>query len=400
VKEEMPMNWHRAPASAGTGTMPTTIRGLLQRMASLRQRLASALGRAPKKKRKKPSLDAILDRLDDLDLICREEYGHLCKIRREKRVEVHQPLVLISQIQRSGGTLLSQLFDGHPQCHAHPYELFIGYPKKMFWPQLDLQAGKREWFKVLFEKPVLRSFYEGYTKYGKGIDQDLEVFPFIFLPSLQKAIFDDCVGSRAIRSPRDIFDCYMTSYFNAWLDNQNLYGKDKRIITAFVPRMGMDQGNLEKFFATYPDGKLLSLVRDPKSWWVSARKHKPEVYGDLGVAMGLWLESTRAILAARERYQERVLPLRFEDLVGQTQNTMQRVADYLGISFHDCLLTPTFNGFPIKADSSYQVSGYGVIQEPLVRHQRLLTPAEMAEIDKLTGEVYAQALEVTARCRG
>ena len=28
---------------------------------------------------------------------------------------VHEPLVLISQIQRSGGTLLSQLFDGDPE---------------------------------------------------------------------------------------------------------------------------------------------------------------------------------------------------------------------------------------------------------------------------------------------
>ena len=31
------------------------------------------------------------------------------------RVDVNVPLVLISQVQRSGGTLLSQLFDGHPE---------------------------------------------------------------------------------------------------------------------------------------------------------------------------------------------------------------------------------------------------------------------------------------------
>ena len=43
---------------------------------------------------------------------------------------VTSPLVLISQVQRSGGTLLSQLFDGHPELHAHPHELKIGYPTK------------------------------------------------------------------------------------------------------------------------------------------------------------------------------------------------------------------------------------------------------------------------------
>lgn len=390
------------PASAASKAalipQPPAPGGLLNRVVSLHNRLMAALKGTPPKP-KKPSLDEILARLDNLDLICREEYGHLCKIRREKRVEVHQPLVLISQIQRSGGTLMSQLFDSHPQCHAHPYELFIGYPKKMIWPELDLRAEPRTWFKTLFEKPVLRSFYEGYTKYGKGIEEDLEVFPFIFLPSLQKAIFDDCVANRQIRTQRDVFDCYMTSYFNAWLDNHNLYGKDKRIITAFVPRMGMDEANLERFFVTYPDGKLISLIRDPKSWWVSARKHKPEVYGDLETAIGLWTESTRSIVAARRRYRERVLALRFEDLVTNTEAVMRRVADFVGIDFLPGLLMPTFNGFPIKADSSYKVSGYGVIKDPVVRHKQLLTAEESRRIETLTQETCAEAESILDACR-
>ncbi len=369
-------------------------RGLLGRVTSLRNRIAAALG-VSLKKRKKYNLDEVFSRLENLDLVCREEYAHLVKIRREKRVDINQPLVLISQIQRSGGTVMSQLFDDHPQCHAHPYELFIGYPKKMVWPTLDLQGTPREWFRILFEEPVLRSFYEGYTKYGKGIDEDLEVFPFIFLPSLQKAIFEDCVASRTIASQRDIFDCYMTSYFNAWLDNQNLYGKDKRIITAFVPRMGMDGANLQRFFETYPDGRLLSIIRDPKSWWVSARKHKPEVYGQLETAIGLWKESTQAILNACSRYGSRVLPLRFENLVTDTEGTMRRVATFVGIDFHPCLLTPTFNGLPIKADSSYKVSSYGVITDPVLRHKQILTAAECQRIDALTADLYGQALTMT-----
>src|SRR5919198_369926 len=73
-------------------------------------------------------------RLDEL-----EEYEALCRARLRHLVEVREPLVLVSQIQRSGGTLLSQLFDGHPQCHAHPGELHIGWPRKRYWPPLDLE---------------------------------------------------------------------------------------------------------------------------------------------------------------------------------------------------------------------------------------------------------------------
>ena len=61
------------------------------------------------------------ERLDE-----REEYAELVPQRLEHLVPVTDPLVLVSQIQRSGGTLLSQLFDGHPECHAHPHELKIG----------------------------------------------------------------------------------------------------------------------------------------------------------------------------------------------------------------------------------------------------------------------------------
>ena len=39
------------------------------------------------------------------------------------------PLLMVSQIQRSGGSLMAQLFDGHPQLYAHPFEIQIGYPK-------------------------------------------------------------------------------------------------------------------------------------------------------------------------------------------------------------------------------------------------------------------------------
>lgn len=39
---------------------------------------------------------------------------------------VTQPLVLISLLSRSGGILLGQLFEGHPEIHVHPGELSIG----------------------------------------------------------------------------------------------------------------------------------------------------------------------------------------------------------------------------------------------------------------------------------
>src|SRR5215212_2021070 len=98
----------------------------------------------------------------------RDEFHALLEQRLERPVAVREPLVLISQIQRSGGTLLSQLLDAHPQLHAHPHELHIGYPRdKRDWPRLDLTRGPEEWFRALREAHVDRMLVGGYRKYAR-----------------------------------------------------------------------------------------------------------------------------------------------------------------------------------------------------------------------------------------
>ena len=169
---------------------------------------------------------------------------------------VTSPLALISQVQRSGGTLLSQLFDGHPELHAHPHEMKIGYPTKDTWPQLDLNENPARWLEILFEYNVLNHLRKGYKKEKK---QD-EAFLLLLLPSVQREIFMDNLGS--VKSPtlRDIFNAYMTSYFGAWLNNQNSFGH-KKFITAFTPRLAMSKKNMESFFEIYPDGRLKNQGR-------------------------------------------------------------------------------------------------------------------------------------------
>jgi hypothetical protein len=136
---------------------------------------------------------------------CRANKGtleDLHEIYRKHQAPVTAPLALISQIQRSGGSLLSQLFDGHPELHAHPYELKTGYPKKHLWPRIDLDDSPEHWFEVLFEENVIKDFREGYKK-GPNYDT---TFPFIFLPSLQRQIFLQAIASRGAASLRDVFN--------------------------------------------------------------------------------------------------------------------------------------------------------------------------------------------------
>jgi hypothetical protein len=212
------------------------------------------------------------------------------------------------------------------------------------------------------------------------------------MPSLARALFHDLVATGPIESTRDILDAYLTAFFNAWLDNQNLYGPDKRWVVAFSPGMVSDEGDRSRFFETYADGRLISIVREPKSWYVSASAFKSGSYGDLTRAMELWCGSVSASLAASEAHPDHVLLVPFEALVRDTRDAMARVTSFLDIELDDVCLQPTFNNNPIKAHSSFAVRDYGVLSQPGDRASRL-DPEIAEEIDRLSADVYEAALE-------
>jgi hypothetical protein len=318
-----------------------------------------------------------------------EELAHLRAARIAHVVPVRQPLVLISQVQRSGGTLLSQLLDGHPEVHAHPAELSIGKPKKWHWPELDLERPET-WFELLFERPNDRYLRKGFLKERPLLGQlEPDVFPFLFSPQIQEAVFERCVAEWRPDTERGVLDCYFTSYFNAWLDNQNLYSGPKQAVTAFTPRLAMESARLARYLAAYPDGTFVSIVRDPRAWYASARKHRPD-YEDVEGAMRLWRQSAESALSARERHGDRIVILTYEEIVGETEETMRGLAGQIGISWSPTLLTPTFNGRPTIANSTETVDRRGILPERATAYRDSLDPAAIEAIDRAAGAVYEQ----------
>jgi hypothetical protein len=303
---------------------------------------------------------------------------------------VSQPLILISQIQRSGGTLLARLFDGHPQCLSYGHELYIGHPNKSTWPRISLNDTRERWWEILKESAAIRHFNKGFYKFSPGSESEHEVLPFLLVPSLQERIFNEILAKSTIKTPRDVFDAYMTSYFNAWLDYKNISrGLKKEYVTAFVPRMHEENNNIEQFFSIYPDGFFITIVRDPLNWYASAARHMSTEYGDFRVAMQLWKASTKQSLKLSRQYRSRVILILFEDLVRNVDGIMRQVADLLEIDFLPSLTMPTFNGIPVKADSSFSVEKTGILPEVLDR-SNFLEPNNLPE-DEEAMNLYSEA---------
>jgi Sulfotransferase family len=342
-----------------------------------------------------PERRAPWDALDEVD-----EYRELSRARVEHLVPVHEPLVLVSQVQRSGGSLLSQLFDGHPECHAHPHEICIGKPMKWDWPLLDL-AAPEGWFSTLYEPLVSEWVESGYVKdqtARRRAGGEHDVLPFVFSVRLQRAIFQACVAGQSIEKERDVLDCYLTSYFNAWLDNQNLYSGPKKVVTGFTPRLAIELRRVERFFSAYPDGKLISIVRDPRGWYASAFRHR-KYYRGIEEAVGLWKRSTSAAIDARARFGPRVIILTYEELVDDPEATVGSIAGRIGITMTPELLVPTFNGLPIGPNSSDVVVRSGIVPERASAYRHVLDRDTINRIEELTGNLYERAAALAASRR-
>lgn len=319
------------------------------------------------------------------------ELQMLLAARVRDTVNIDQPLVYITQMPRSGGTLLMRLFDGHPELHAVPHEL-----GPLLRPARRLTTGADRAWKSLFDPKITQYVRRGYRQSNPTLSGDHDVYPFLASPALQRALFEAFLAQSEPHRPRIVLDAYFTSYFNAWLDNRNLRTGVKRWVTGFAPGGLMMPRASKRYFEYYPDGLVISIVRDPWSWWASARKWN-ERWEDRATAIHEWLAAAISARQWRLAHPDAVVIVPFDHLLRRTKRTMQLLAERLGIEFRPELLTPTFNGVPVRANSSFPVAGATISKDPLDRARTELTEEDVAYIADAAGEQYQRLLKLRIR---
>ena len=316
----------------------------------------------------------------------------LLEIRTSNLVPIDQPLVLIApRLARSGGSLLLQLLDSHPQLHVRPHELRFGAGDT--WPALGMDAGTKRLFEQLRDDQIDRAFDDGYyhkDRPARRLGYETEGFPMLLPPAFLRRIFLALLESKPPKKARAAFDAYFTAYFNAWLDNQNLYGGDRRWVVAFRAKLGTAE-NVDAFLEDYPDGRHVSLVRDAKGWVASRLKLRDGSSADISAALDLWTWAVEARLSLKERLGERMALVLFETLIEETEHVMRGLADWLAIDYDAQLLEPTFNRLPIRANSSFPTDRHGVLPETVERWRGVLSRSDAELIDRKTGVLYERA---------
>jgi len=141
---------------------------------------------------------------------------------------------------------------------------------------------------------------------------------------------------------------------------------------------------------------LISLIRDPKNWYPSAIRHKPRICRDIQEGVDLWKKSAQSMLLNKERYGDRVNIITFEDLISKTESVMRYLAEFLEIKFDNILLEPTFNKYPIRANTSFEADKSGIINSTLNRY-KTLAQDELRFVESMTKEMYKEVLRLAIR---
>ena len=132
-----------------------------------------------------------------------------------------------------------------------------------------------------------------------------------------------------------------------------------------------------KRFSALSAAKFIHLVRDPSATFASLLA----LYRAAGIHSVDPAEHAQAIgrslrLAQRHerKLKNRYLVVRYEDLTDAPEKEMERARSFLGISPNASLLTPTMLGRSVRANSAFERSEPGVVQQ--FRRTPALSPSE------------------------
>ena len=97
-------------------------------------------------------------------------------------------------------------------------------------------------------------------------------------------------------------------------------------------------------------------------------------------------------METRKKFDDRICFIKFESLIDHTESVMSHLAEFLGISYEDILLEPTFNGIPIQPACSQKTDNSDAKLQSFTE-SKTLDESQRVLIEKMTVADYQSALQ-------
>ncbi len=142
------------------------------------------------------------------------------------------------------------------------------------------------------------------------------------------------------------------------------------------------------FKQVYPNAKFIHVLRDPRATvnsLIRSNVHNSNPY----FAAKRWLKDVRAGQDLKAVYPDDVLEIRYEDLVTNTEQTLRRVTDFLGLDYAAEMLTYYETGQAEYSDFNKKIQAR-LVQPPnpdrIHAWKKSLTPQQIALVEHICGE--------------
>jgi len=138
---------------------------------------------------------------------------------------------------------------------------------------------------------------------------------------------------------------------------------------------------LEKIFAAYPNARVIHITRDPRAVVSSAIKTlgngRFDRIGIYGIAR-YWVRCERKIQQFIAKFPTKIVMVRYEDLVTQTEAVVRGLCGFLGVHYDDRILD-------IASSAERYAPKTGAGGEVLVHHRGLLRNVNTEAADSWRG---------------
>lgn len=246
-------------------------------------------------------------------------------------------IVFLGGHRKTGTTLLLNLLDGHPELAVYPDDATFFYA---YFPTYTRDGFSLEERKKRFERVVFTELEEWMRE--NASDRDLNV------SRLREHFFGE-IGDR-MEDVTAIAKAMAKAY-------ATVQGQQGRPVVLKETSIEIYAGEL---LAAHPTAKFVHLLRDPRDNYAALKAGVATRYALMGenelatlasmihrARLGFLYARTNQALFGTDRY----LILRFEDLLQNTDATLRRLCEFLGIAYRDSLTVPTKLGHPTRGNN-------------------------------------------------
>jgi hypothetical protein len=323
--------------------------------------------------------------------------------------------IFIAGINRSGGSLLARLFDGHKDFASYPMEVGFKFDNTSYG-FLDKITGTPTYIPDFHENIDPIKYFDAekeLVSYGLGKENSSKFG--VRENYLEKAFYEKSVKTNfnhklyleklikyctGIKSNQELFEGKHKAYFESW-DNGAYFNDPKYVVTH--DSNGLFLSDFNKYFSEFKNSFILIPIRDcigyvaaektriARRFFGSKRFSKPlppdflikkfDAY-DLNSIVNTWLISISRIKLLHEKTdsKKKLITYRFEKLVEQPSDSMKILSNKLNIKYHDNLLLPTLCGKKWLGNSQ-QGKNEGINSEPNKYYKNILRNDEIKQIN-------------------